>query len=112
MLPQMNSAVTGKTILTNPATKMIDLMSGHVQKRGVRCGRPRCRCSRGIKHISYYHVWHQNGRRYQKYIRQAEVEIYVNACMSNRLLQSNLREGRAEYKKLLASARELWRAAR
>lgn len=82
-------------------------MPGHVQRRGVRCGRMNCRCARGQKHAAFYHVWDADGQRYQKYVRRADVERVRAACARYRALQATLREGRAEYRQMLARSRDL-----
>ncbi len=49
-------------------------------------------------------------RSYQKYVRRSQVETIRHKCEQHRQLQIKLRAGRAEYKQLLARARELfWR---
>lgn len=88
----------------------IDLLSGHIQKRRVRCGKANCKCASGFFHTAYYHVWNTDGRRYQKYVRLSEVEKVRVACEQYRKLQIKLRAGRAEYKQLIARARELFRS--
>jgi TRAP-type mannitol/chloroaromatic compound transport system substrate-binding protein len=88
---------------------MNDLLNGHIQKRRVRCGKSNCKCARGFSHTTYYHVWHEGGRRFQRYVRLSEVDNLRHKCEQNRKLQTKLRAGRAEYKQLLARARELFR---
>jgi hypothetical protein len=88
---------------------MNDLLNGHVQKRRVKCGKPNCKCARGFPHTAYYHVWHSDGRRFQQYVRLSEVENLRHKCEQHKKLQIKLRAGRAEYKQILARARELFR---
>ena len=97
-----------KTKTVNPATKMNDLLNGHIQKRRVRCGKPNCKCAGGELHIAFYHVWHDSGQRFQRYVRRSQVENLRHKCEQNRRLQTKLRAGRAEFKQLLARARELF----
>jgi hypothetical protein len=99
-----------KTKSVNPATKMSDLLNGHIQKRRVKCGKPNCKCANGEPHTAFYHVWHCDGVRYQKYIRHTEVERVRQACRTYRELQIKLRVGRSEYKQMIALARELFRS--
>ncbi|MDQ3747412.1 MAG: hypothetical protein M3367_00125 [Acidobacteriota bacterium] len=87
---------------------MNDLLNGHIQKRRVRCGKSNCKCANGEPHTAYYHVWHADGRRYQKYVKRSQVETIRHKCEQHRQLQIKLRAGRAEYKQLLAHARELF----
>lgn len=98
-----------KTKSANPATKMSDLMCGHIQKRRVKCGKPNCKCAKGFPHTAFYHVWDADGRRYQKYVRKSEVETIRYKCEQYRQLQIKLRAGRREHKQMLARAREVSR---
>jgi hypothetical protein len=98
-----------KTKSVNPATKMSDLLNGHLQKRRVRCGKPNCKCAKGEPHMAFYHVWHTDGRRYQKYVRRSQIDEVRRACRVYRELQIKLRFGRVEHKQILTRARELLR---
>lgn len=70
------------------------MLQGHVQERRVTCGKINCRCAAGEKHTAYYHVWHENGERHQRYIRRSEVQYYVEACESNRQQRTAFANGR------------------
>jgi hypothetical protein len=96
-----------KTKTVKTTTKTTEHLPGHVQKRFVRCGRSNCKCTAGDKHIAFYQVWFENGRRLQRYIRQQDVPRVGAACLKNRNLQAKLREGRAEYRQNLAEIRRL-----
>ncbi len=109
MLGQDGERAHLKTKESNPATKMPDLQPGHIQQRRVRCGKPTCRCARGERHLAYYHVWHDGGRRFQRYVRRSQIDNLRAACQAHRQLQARLRVGRAEYQRTLARARELFR---
>lgn len=87
-------------------------MPGHVQRRMVRCGRPNCRCARGQKHPAFYHIWDAGGRRFQVYVRRADVKRVRAACDRYRALQATLREGRAGYRRSLAAGRDLQTATK
>jgi hypothetical protein len=87
---------------------MNDLLNGHVQKRRVRCGKLNCKCAKGELHIAYYHVWHEGGKRFQRYIKKSQLEAISTACQTNRTFQVQLRAGCAEYKQMLVRARELF----
>ncbi len=89
---------------------MNDLLNGHIQKRRVKCGKPNCKCARGESHTAFYHVWHIDGRRCQRYVRRSQVENLRNKCRQYKELQTKLRAGRAEYKQMIARARELFRS--
>ncbi|MCA1626350.1 MAG: hypothetical protein LC742_00050 [Acidobacteria bacterium] len=97
-----------KTKSVNPATKISDLQPGHIQQRRVRCGKSNCRCASGELHTAYYHVWHDDGRRFQRYVRRSQLDSLHAACQAHRALQAQLRAGRAEYQRTLARARELF----
>lgn len=88
---------------------MSDLLNGNIQKRRVRCGKSNCKCAGGEKHTAFYHVWHSDGVRYQKYIQRSQVEQVRQACENHRQLQIKLRLGRLENKQLFARARALFR---
>ena len=98
-----------KTKESKTATKISDLQPGHIQRRRVRCGKPHCRCAKGARHNAYYHVWHADGRRFQRYVRRSQIDSVRAACQAHRELQVQLRAGRAEYQRTLARARELFR---
>lgn len=85
------------------------LMCGFMEERRVRCGRQNCRCARGEKHISYYHVWYSGGFRFRRYIRRADVDEMRAACLNYRLLQQQIRANRIYHKQLFARARALFR---
>ena len=87
---------------------MNDLLKGHIQKRRVRCGKSNCKYAKGKLHIVYYHVWREGGKRFQRYIKKSQLEAIITACQTNRTFQVQLRAGRAEYKQMLALARELF----
>lgn len=88
----------------NPAIKMLP---GSVAKVRVRCGKPNCRCSRGARHLAYYHVTYSRGFRFRKYVRRDQLAEVLAACEAHRQLQAQLRAGRAEYKRTLARMREV-----
>ena len=94
----------GKIENENPAIKMLP---GFIASVRVRCGKPNCRCSRGARHLAYYHVTYSRGFRFRKYVRRDQVAELRAACKAYRDLQAQLRAGRAEYKELLAHARKL-----
>lgn len=98
-----------KTKNANPATKMSDLLNGHIQRRRVRCGKKNCKCARGEKHTAFYHVWHCGGFRFQKYVRRSQVENVRQACQAYRDLQIKLRCGRIEHKLMMARFRQILR---
>ncbi len=99
-----------KTKTANPATKMSEMMCGHIQKRRVRCGKQNCKCMSGETHTAFYNIWHTNGRRCQKYVRKSQVETLRKSCAQYRQLQIQLRAGRKEYKQLFARARMFLRS--
>jgi hypothetical protein len=89
---------------------MNDLLNGHIQKRRVKCGKSNCKCTGGELHTAFYHIWHCDGRRYQKYVRKSQVENIRQRCEQYRQFQIKIRAGRIEYKQLFARARELFRS--
>ncbi len=94
---------------SNPAIKMLP---GFIASVRVRCGRSNCRCTRGDRHVSHYHVTYSAGIRFRHYVRRNQVEEIRQACQAHRKLQAQLRTGRAEYKRTLAMTREFARMLR
>ena len=90
----------------------IKMLSGFIARVKIRCGKSNCRCSRGVRHLAYYHVTYSSGARLRRYVRQEQVSELREACKAHRELQAQLRSGRAEYKNTLARARELVRMLR
>jgi hypothetical protein len=83
------------------------MLRGFVTRVRVRCGKSNCRCSRGARHLAYYHVTYSSGIRVRKYVRRDQLAEVRAACEAHRDLQAQLRAGRAEYKQLLAQTRNL-----
>ena len=113
MLGTRRRVRVSKTKNVNPATKMdansSRLMCGFIQQRRVRCGKANCKCAHGETHTAFYHVWYADGERYQKYVRRADVDELLAACLNYRNLQIQIRAGRAERKQLFARVRALLR---
>jgi hypothetical protein len=95
---------TDKNKSQNSAIKMLP---GFVATVPIRCGKPNCRCTRGHWHQAYYHVTYNSGFRVRKYVRRDQLGEVLAACEAHRVLQAQLRAGRAEYKQLLAQTRNL-----
>src|SRR5688572_1083429 len=85
----------------------IKMLPGFITRVQVRCGKSNCRCNRGIRHTAYYHVTYNSGIRIRKYVRRDHVANVRAACEAHRELQRQLRVGRAEYRRILARARDL-----
>ena len=106
MLPPAKRA-RAKTENSNLQPK---ILPGYVRAERVKCGKPNCKCARGELHGLYFYryTW-SDGKRSKQYVKQAEVSEVRAACAAYRDLQSHVRAGRAEYKRTLAQARELFR---
>lgn len=109
MLGKKGRARMRKTKTVKTATKTsIDSLPGHVQKRRVYCGKSNCRCVfDNERHAAFYHVFVENGRRVQRYVRRKDVETIRAACLKNRKFQDELRRGRKEYLQTLNQMRGL-----
>jgi hypothetical protein len=94
--------------IENPAIK---ILPGFIAQVRVRCGKTNCRCTFGARHTAYYRVTYSQGLRVREYVRRNEVGEVRAACQAHRALQAQLRTGRAEYRRILAHARELVRMA-
>jgi hypothetical protein len=92
-----------------PPKKPPDLLPGYVEARMVRCGKKGCKCSRGELHGPYfYHLTRAVNVRLKSYVRLADERGVRRACQNYRELQADIRRGRAQFKALIARARELW----
>lgn len=89
----------------------IKMLPGFIASVRVRCGKANCHCSRGARHLTYYHVTYSHGFRFRKYVRRDQLAEVLAACEAHRKLQAQLRAGRAEYKQLLAQTRKLVKTA-
>ena len=88
----------------NPAIK---ILPGFIARVRVRCGKANCRCAFGARHTAHYRVTYSQGFRVREYVRRNEVDAVRAACEAHRVLQAQLRAGRAEYKELLSQTRKL-----
>ena len=100
-----------KTKKSNLTTKTAtDLLSGHVERRMVKCGKPNCKCARGELHGPYfYHVTTYSTHRNRAYIRRANVAAVTEACAAHRALQAQIRANRVQYRRMLAGVRDLFK---
>jgi hypothetical protein len=85
----------------------IKMLPGFITRVRVRCGKLNCHCARGDRHVAHYLVSYVGGVRFRKYVRRDQLPEVVAACEAHRVLQAQLRAGRAEYKQLLAQTRNL-----
>jgi len=95
---------TDKTESQNSAIKMLP---GFVTTLRIRCGKANCRCTRGDRHVAHYHVTYCGGARSRKYVRRDQLPEVLAAFEAYRVLQGQLRAGRAAYKESLAQTRNL-----
>jgi hypothetical protein len=102
---------TRKTKKSNLAPKKIPgMLPGQVEKRFVKCGKQRCKCSKGKLHGPYFYHRTWDGDKHEKrYIKLSEVKKTAIACANYRELQVQLRIGRQRYKLLMAMAREMFK---
>lgn len=57
------------------------LMPGAVCAQYVKCGKPNCRCKRGIKHgVYWYRFWREDGHLRKQYVKAQDVERIRRAC--------------------------------
>jgi hypothetical protein len=87
------------------------MLPGFIATVRIRCGKSNCHCAQGERHVAHYHVTYLAGVRVRKYVRRDGVEAMRAACEAHRVLQAQLRAGRAEYKRTLAKMRELIRGS-
>lgn len=94
----------------NKSEKMLPKMAeqiknGGVYEQQVRCGKPNCRCSRGVLHIGHYLFTRHNGKLIKRYIRKADLAVFSS-------LVSEAREGRRKRRQILRENLELLKGFR
>src|SRR5688572_13148870 len=84
------------------------MLNGAVCASHVKCGKPNCKCARGILHGPYYHryQWY-DGRVIKEYIRLRDVKKVRAACKRYRALQMELLEGRRHHQLLMQAFRRI-----
>ena len=77
--------------------------SASVCDQMVRCGRPNCRCTRGVLHGPYACLfWRESGRLRKRYLRMAEAAAVRQEVTERRTARRELRE-------LMRTSRQHWR---
>lgn len=81
-------------------------LPGTVCAQFIQCGKPNCRCRKGLPHGPYfYRIW-RNGRTVEKaYVRASDVERVRRQCAQYQALDEQLRALRA---RRLAYTARLW----
>lgn len=61
------------------------LTPGAVCAQYVTCGKPNCRCKRGIKHGAYWYLfWREDGRLKKRYVKRQDLDRVRRACAAYR----------------------------
>jgi hypothetical protein len=75
-----------------------------LQREWRRCGKPSCRCARGILHGPYWYLrWREHGRQRRRYVRLERVDamrVAVEECRRLRPPVWSLRQTLAELRHL------------
>jgi len=72
------------------------MFAGTVCAQWKKCGKPKCRCTRGKLHGPYYYrFWWEGGRQRKSFIRGLEVEQVREACEAYRRFKALRREARS-----------------
>jgi hypothetical protein len=78
--------------------------TGSLQREWRRCGKPRCRCARGMLHGPYWYLrWREGGRQRRRYVPRARVDATRVAIEQRRRLRPpawSLRQTLAELRQL------------
>jgi hypothetical protein len=84
-------------------------LPGVVCPQWVRCGRPRCGCSRGGRlHGPYqYRFWREGGRLRKAYVRPADLEHVRARCEARRQARQEIRAAWDDWRRLAAALRGL-----
>lgn len=79
---------------------------GVVCAQRVRCGKPGCRCARGLGHLAYYRFWREAGKLRKCYVRRADLASVRAACEVRQQECQKLGEAWRQWRKLVAIVRE------
>lgn len=72
-----------------------------------KCGRPGCKCARGLLHGPYfYNFYREAGKLKKSYIRSSDVANVRKLCEAGRRERANERETMQDWRQLLATVRE------
>ena len=86
----------------------IEALPGTLVVERRACGRPNCRCQRGVLHGPYhYRRWYEDGRRRRRYVPAADVEAVRYAIALWRLAHPSARSMRSTLRELSAIERSL-----
>lgn len=84
------------------------MLPGYVRAEMVKCGKPACKCSRGMLHGPYfYHFTWADGRRSKSYVRRQDLAAVRAACDEYRGFQRELRSGRRQWRVLMSALKGL-----
>jgi hypothetical protein len=65
--------------------RSISVFRGALCAQYVRCGKPRCRCSRGELHGPYHYLFlREDGKLIKRYVKKSEVETVRDNCQLHR----------------------------
>jgi hypothetical protein len=71
-------------------------LPGVLRAEWIRCGAPRCRCTRGDRHGPYlYRRWREAGRQRRRYVKPSEVAHVAEALAAWRRLHPPARSMRS-----------------
>ncbi len=79
-----------KEKILNSLPPMDDLIRGSLITRGIKCGKPNCRCASGDGHKSFYLSSYYNGRTYMDYIPKSYKEWMSRGIESYGIIQNLL----------------------
>lgn len=103
---RVGRAARVKTKNRSLPTKKVEPLPGHVECRLVRCGKLRCRCTRGELHGPYYyHLRWTGGGRVARYVKRADLERTLAACEAYRRQRRESRRAAAIFRLLMAEIR-------
>ncbi len=83
-------------------------LPGSVCRQWVRCGKSGCSCANGKLHGPYfYRFWREGGRLRKAYVKRVDAEAVAARCQARRQQRAELHQSMDEWRKLLASLREI-----
>jgi hypothetical protein len=82
-----------------PAPSVAPILAGSIHLEWKRCGKPNCRCERGMLHGPYfYRRWREGGRLRKGYVSREELTSTILAIALHRQRQKEIGSIRASLK--------------
>ena len=85
-------------------------LPGAVCRQWVSCGKGGCSCVHGKLHSPYfYRFWREGGRLRKEYVKRVDADEVAARCQARRQLRTERNDSLDEFRRLLATLREIER---